>query len=95
MLTDRQDHKLLKEAISEHELLGGTRDVTVVVKDSHTCETSDLNLECHMGAEVDIDLSLAGGVGTAVCSSCEGSSENLVSNLINHCCNIKTLLIII
>lgn len=95
MLTDRQDHKLLEETISKHELLGSTRDVTVVVKDSHTCVTGDLNLECHMGAKVDIDLSLASGVGTAVCSSLEGSSENLVSNLINHCCNIKTLLIII
>lgn len=44
MITDRQNHDLLEEAITHHELLGSTRNVTVVVEDTHACETSDLHL---------------------------------------------------
>ena len=31
VFTERQDHQLLKEAITEHELLCGARDVPIVV----------------------------------------------------------------
>ena len=48
MFTERQDHELLKEAISEHELLRGARDVAIVVQDAHACETSDLHLKGHV-----------------------------------------------
>ena len=35
VLSNGQDHYLFKEAISHHKLLSGTRDVSVVVKNSH------------------------------------------------------------
>ena len=84
MFAEGQDHKLLKETISHHELLGGTRDVTVVVKDAHTGESGDLHLEGHVGGQVNLDLGFASGVRTNVSSAREGSSEGLVPNLINH-----------
>ena len=93
VFTERQDHKLLEEAITEHELLGGTGDVTVVVEDAHTCETGNLDLEGDVGAEIDVDLGLLGRVGTDVVGSVEHSVEALVSNLINHCVFDKLLII--
>ena len=55
------------------------------MKDAHACETSDLDLESNVSAEINIDLSLLGGVSTSVgTSSAPDSSETLVSNLINH-----------
>ena len=86
VFTERQDHELLKEAVAEHELLGGTRDVAVVVEDTHACVTRDLHLESDVLAEVDaLDLGLLGSVGTVGghASAPEGL-EALVSNLINH-----------
>ena len=86
MFTERQDHELLEEAVSEHKLLSGTRDVTVVVQDAHARETRDLNLQRDVSAEIDVDLSLLCGVSTSVVSSSlPDGREALVSNLINHC----------
>ena len=84
MFAESQDHQLLEEAIAHHELLGGTGDVPVVVQDTHACETSDLHLEGHVLAQVNVDLGFASGVGTNVCCSEEGSGESLVPNLVNH-----------
>ena len=92
VLTESQDHQLLEEAVTHHELFGGTRDVPVVVEDTHTCETCDLHLQSHVLAQVNIDLGLARGVGTNICCSHEGGSETLVPNLVNH--YSKQLLII-
>ena len=38
-----KNHKLFHESVSHHELLGSSGDVTVVVLDSHTSVTSDLD----------------------------------------------------
>ncbi len=40
-----KNHKLFHEPVTHHELLGSTRDVTVVVLDSHTGVSSDLDSE--------------------------------------------------
>lgn len=85
VLAEGQDHKLLEEAITHHELLRGARDVAVVVQNAHTSESGDLDLKGDVSGEVDFDLGLAGGVGTHVVSSRESGSERLVPNLINHC----------
>ena len=45
VLTERQDHKLLEEAVAHHELLGGARNVAVIVEDAHASEASDLDLQ--------------------------------------------------
>lgn len=85
MLAKGQDHELLEEAITHHELLRGTGDVSIVVQNAHASESGDLDLEGDVGGEVDLNLGLAGGVGTDVVSSRESGSESLVPNLINHC----------
>ena len=64
VFAESEDHDLLEEAISHHELLGGTRDVTVVVEDAHTGESGDLHLKGHVSSQVDLDLCLASGVST-------------------------------
>ena len=84
VLAERQDHQLLEEAIAHHELLGRTRNVSVVVEDAHAGEASDLYLEGDVGREVNVDLSLACGVGTNILSATEDSTEALVPDLINH-----------
>ena len=84
MLTESQDHQLLKEAISHHELLGGTRDVSVVVQDAHACESGDLHLEGDVLAQVWVSHGLLCGVDAMVSSAHERSSEALVPNLVNH-----------
>ena len=85
VFTDRQDHELLKEAISEHKLLRGARDITVVVQNTHARETSNLYLKGHVLAQIDVDLSLFCGEGSRiVCTLLPDGLEALVSNLINH-----------
>ena len=85
VFTEGKDHELLKEAITEHKLLGGTGNVAVVVQDSHTSVTSNLNLKSYMVSKIRVSLSLAGREGTHIGCTLECSSEGLVSNLINHC----------
>ena len=40
-----KNHKLFHESVAHHELLSSTRDVTVVMLDSHAGVTSDLHSE--------------------------------------------------
>ena len=56
MLFNCQDHNPLKEFVTHHELFGGTRDVPVVVEDSHAGIASDVSLEDHMVSQIDICL---------------------------------------
>ena len=85
VFSERQDHELLEEAISEHKLLRGTRDVAIVVQDAHTCETSNLHLKSHVLAQIDVDLGLFRRVGShVVCTHLPDGPEALVSNLIDH-----------
>ena len=58
MLFKGENHNLLKEPVTQHELLGGSGDVSVVVQDSHTCVSGDVHLEGHMRLNIHIDLSL-------------------------------------
>ena len=48
MLAERQDHKLFKETIAEHELFSCAGDIAIVMQDAHACESRDLHLEGHM-----------------------------------------------
>ena len=83
VLFDRQDHKLLEDLVAHQELFGRTRDVTVVVQDSHASETGDLHLDSDVAGQVSLDLGLFRGVHTGV----KGSSrvvETLVPDLEYH-----------
>jgi hypothetical protein len=89
VFAERQDHELLKETITEHELLGGARNVSVVVHDAHACESGDLDLKGDMRRQIDVGLGLFSGEDAGVGSSCEGSTEGFVPNLIDHCLSIN------
>ena len=85
VFTERQDHELLEEAITEHELLCGTRDVPIVVQNAHASETSDLNLQGDVSAQIHVHLRLFCSECTSVVrSSLPDRCKALVSNLINH-----------
>ena len=84
VLAERQDHKLLEEAVAHHELFRGARDVAVVVEETHAGEASDLDLEGNVGGEIDCNLSLASRVSSNVLGTAEGSSEALVTDFVNH-----------
>ena len=45
VFSDGQDHNFFKEAISHHELFCCTRDVSVVMEDSHCRVASDMRLQ--------------------------------------------------
>ena len=84
VLAERQDHKLLEEAVAHHELLGGARDVAVIVEDAHASEASDLDLEGDVGRQINSNLGLTGRVGPHVRGAGESSSEALVTDFVNH-----------
>ena len=84
MLTEGQDHKLFEELVTQHKLLGGTRDVPIVVEDAHASESSDLHLKGDVGAEIAVDHRLLGRVDTSVVSHAPRRSKSLVPNLVNH-----------
>ena len=84
VLTERQDHKLLEEAVAHHELLGGARNVAVVVEDAHASEASDLDLQGDVIREVNSNLGLTGRIGPHICSAAESSLEALVTDFVNH-----------
>ena len=84
MMLNRKDHALLQDFVSHQELLARSRNVSVSVLNSHTCESRLLHLQCHQPGQVKTDLSFLGWVNTWV--SCSGPNvEALVSDLINHC----------
>jgi len=78
-----EDHKLLEEAISHHELLAGTANVTVVVEETHAGETGDVNLKGYVSLNVEGNLSLLGGVSTHGLAWVK-DVEGLVPDFINH-----------
>lgn len=79
-----EDHELLEEAVSHHELFCGARNVSIVVHDAHAGESCDLHLKGHVRSQIDIDLDFASRVGSYVSSTGESSAEALVPNLVNH-----------
>jgi hypothetical protein len=83
VLLDCQDHQLLKDLVSHHKLFASARNVSVVVQNSHACESGDLNLHSDVTGQISVDLSLFGGMDSGV----EGSSgvvETLVPDFIDH-----------
>ena len=64
-------------------MLGGSRNVAVVVHDPHSCETGNLYLESDVLGHVGIDIGLFGGV-CSVRGSTLPVDETLVANFINH-----------
>ena len=83
MLFKGQNHKLLKDFISHKELLGSSGDVSVVVEDSHACESSDVDLDGNVSSQISMNLGFLGWVNSWIESgSC--IIEALVSDFIDH-----------
>ena len=78
-----QNHNFFQETISHHELLGGARDVSVVVKNSHGRVASDVGLKDDVRSQVDIDLCLLGWEGSDRLGSTK-VIEALVSDFVYH-----------
>ena len=83
MLLDSEDHDHLEEAVAHEELFRGSGDVSVVVEDSHACESGNVHLHGDVACQVGVDLSLLGEVHSGVQS---GSRviEALVPQLVDH-----------
>lgn len=80
MFLELEDHQLLQEAITHHKLLRGTRDVTVVVEESHAWETGDVHLKGNVASHVDVSLSLLSSENTVSSEVVKAS----VSDFIDH-----------
>lgn len=83
MFFDGKNHQLFKELVSHEELFGGSRDVSIVVKDSHTSESSNVDLHGDISGKVSMNLGLFGGVNSWV-ESCTSIVKALVSDFIDH-----------
>ena len=83
MFTELENHKVLKHGVAHHELLSGTANVAVVVKKTHSGETSAVNLEGDVQVHVEVRVDLTGGVEAGGRSVGE-VVETLVSDFINH-----------
>ena len=91
VLFNLQDHKLFKEPVAHHELLGGTRDVSVVVEDSHTSVSRDLDLKGQVSLHSNIDVGLSGRENTNTIGTGE-VIEALVSDFVNHLINYNYII---
>ena len=83
MVLKSKNDNLFEESVSHEELLGGTTDVSVSVLQSHTGESSLLDLKGDASGQVEVDLSLLGWMDSWV----HGGSEDIeasVSDFINH-----------
>ena len=87
MFSQLQDHQLFEEAVAHHELLGGARNVPVVVQDPHACETGNVHLDCDVASHVDVSLCFTSWVSTDSLGSAP-VVKALVSNFVNHNYNI-------
>jgi hypothetical protein len=83
MMLQVKNANLFKESISHKELLGGSRDVSVTMLDSHGGESSLLNLEGNSLGQIHINLSLLLWMDSWVHSSSE-DVEALVSSFVDH-----------
>jgi len=62
VLAEGQNHELLKEAVTHHELLGCTRNVAVVVENAHTGVTGNVNLQSNVCGHIEVSVDRLGGV---------------------------------
>ena len=83
VLLDGQDHQLLKDLVSHHELFASARDVSVVVQNSHAGVTCYLDLNSDEASQIGVNLCFLGGMYSGVESS-YGIVKALVPDLINH-----------
>ena len=83
MMFQSKNDDLLQKTIAHQELLSGTTDVSVTVLESHSCESSLLDLEGNASSQVKVDLSFLSWVHTCVGSSSE-DVETLVSDSVDH-----------
>ena len=88
MLFDAKDHKTLHEAVTHEELLGCSRNVSVVVQDSKTRVARNLGLERNLVTHVTLKLGLlVVEDALRVCTAAERSCEALVTDFIDHFIN--------
>ena len=59
-----QNHKLLKEAITQHKLLGSSGNVAIVVQNTHTSITSNVDLKGDVSIHVEVGVNALGRVDT-------------------------------
>ena len=83
VLLDGQDHQLLKDLVSHHELFASARDVSVVVQNSHASVTSNLYLYSDIASEIGMNLCFLSRVNSWVKGS-NSVVKSLVPYLINH-----------
>jgi len=83
MMLEGEDDGLLEELVAHKELLGGTRNVSVTVLDSHTGESSLLDLHSDVLGEVEHSLDLLGRMNSRVGGGSE-DVEALVTDLECH-----------
>lgn len=83
MLSNCQNHNFLKKAVSHHELLRGTGNVSVIMEDPHAGVARDMRCKNYMCGQVYINRCLFRGVGSDVCTSDE-IVKAFVSDFVNH-----------
>lgn len=78
-----KNNNLFEELITHQELLGGTRNVSVAVLNSHTCESGLLNLKGDALGNIELNLGFLSWMDSWVHGSSE-DIETLVSEFIDH-----------
>ena len=91
MVFEGENDNLLEKSISHHELLGGTRDVSVVVEESHTGVSRDLDLKGQMSLHSNIHVGLLGWEHANTIGTSE-VIEALVSDFVNHLINYNYII---
>ena len=82
-MLEGKDDGLFEELVAHKELLGSTRNVSIAVLDSHTGESSLLDLHSDVLGEVEHGLNLLGRMNSRVGGGSE-DVEALVTDLVNH-----------
>ena len=78
-----EDHSLLLNFISHQELLACSRNVSVVMLDSHSGESSLLDLSGNIFGQIESDLSFLRWMNTWVGGS-SPDVESLITEFIDH-----------
>ena len=83
MIFQRKDHCLFEELITHKELFTSTRNVSIVVLDTHASESRLLYLESDSPSQIYCNLYLFGRMNTRISCSSE-DVKALVSDFVNH-----------
>ena len=88
MFLDSHDHDLFHKAVTHHELLGGSRNVAIVVQDTQTRVTRNVGLQSHLVSHVCLQLGLLVLENTLrVRTAAQRSSKALVTDFVDHFSN--------